>query len=251
MMSMDETALRIARDAIRAKCLEYFEKTWDYNISEMFAATAIRAYLSAAQPAPGVRELEWHSDQVDWWAYPYRIRKDTQAAPDLYIVSGWQSGANPYRTLKAAKAAAQADFEARIRSALLPTPQPVERPREPVGDWRIIPRAPNWEMLERLRELMDGDKDFEVVADALEYVLSVAPQPEATPPSPAQGTVERAEPTTSILEAVEPAAVQHRLRPHKKAEWGPWTDGPQPKDYLGWFELRNTALSSQGSGSDD
>ena len=41
----------------------------------------------------------------------------------------------------------------------------------------------------------------------------------------------------------EPKAkrVQHRVRPHKKAEWGPWIDGYVPKDYLGWFEQREVA----------
>jgi hypothetical protein len=34
-------------------------------------------------------------------------------------------------------------------------------------------------MLERLREVIDGDAEFEVVADALEYVLSVSPQPDS------------------------------------------------------------------------
>lgn len=32
--------------------------------------------------------------------------------------------------------------------------------------------------------------------------------------------------------------VQHRVRRHKKDEWGPWTDGCVPADYLGWFEQR-------------
>lgn len=48
---LEPTALKAARDAIRNKCLEYFEKTWDFQVSEMFASTAIRAYL-AARSAP-------------------------------------------------------------------------------------------------------------------------------------------------------------------------------------------------------
>jgi hypothetical protein len=50
--ALDEKALAVARDAIRNKCLEYFEKTWDYNVSEMFAATAIRTYLDATRKRP-------------------------------------------------------------------------------------------------------------------------------------------------------------------------------------------------------
>lgn len=67
--------------------------------------------------ALAVKALQWWTDNVEWWAYPYRIRVD-RGSPDLYIVSGWQSGTNPYDTLEEAKTAAQADHEKRIRSAI-------------------------------------------------------------------------------------------------------------------------------------
>lgn len=35
--------------------------------------------------------------------------------------------------------------------------------------------------------------------------------------------------------------MQHRLRRHKEDKWGPWTNGPVPADYLGWFETRQAA----------
>jgi hypothetical protein len=62
-----------------------------------------------------VKPLEWTLDhRGDWWAHPYRIRR----IEGFCIVSGWVSGTNPYDTLEAAQAAAQADFAARILAAL-------------------------------------------------------------------------------------------------------------------------------------
>lgn len=78
----------------------------------------------------GVKELEWRSGQNEgfWYADSYTIRRDA-GEPELFIVSGWYGvGTNPYCNLEAAKAAAQADYERRILSALShPAPAQDER----------------------------------------------------------------------------------------------------------------------------
>lgn len=84
-----------------------------------------------------VKPLEWRENismPHVWHADRYIIRVD-RGEPDLYIVSGWDRGTNPYETLEAAKAAAQADFEARILSAL-------DRTILPPTAWQPIETAP-------------------------------------------------------------------------------------------------------------
>jgi len=100
--------------------------------------------------APGVRPLEWRTVGDNWQAdtsigwYVARQGDEPDFAVDLFL------SAHPMRsfaTLDEAKAAAQADYERRIRSALLPSsPDQVKRetieacarvvdPPEPRGDW--------------------------------------------------------------------------------------------------------------------
>lgn len=76
------------------------------------------AKLVASLNKPTVKLLGWLFYKDMWLAHPYRIRKDS-GDPDLYIVSGWERGTNPYMTLEAAQAAAQTDFEARILACLV------------------------------------------------------------------------------------------------------------------------------------
>ena len=87
----------------------------DVNVEDL------RAALSALDQPSGVRvgvkPLDWVSVGHKWYADRYTITRDA-GAPDLFIVSGWRCGTNPYYTLEAAKAAAQADYDTRILSAL-------------------------------------------------------------------------------------------------------------------------------------
>ena len=87
--------------------------------------------LASSERGVKVRELEWQRIGDCWKADRYSIRID-QGVPVYYIVSGWSSGTNPCDTLEAAKAAAQRDYEARIKSALVEVPAVKGEP-EPVA----------------------------------------------------------------------------------------------------------------------
>lgn len=84
------------------------------------ASTALRR-LASSDGGVKVRELAWRRIGDCWKADRYSIRVD-HGVPVYYIVSGWASGTNPCDTLDAAKVAAQADYEARIKSALVEVP---------------------------------------------------------------------------------------------------------------------------------
>jgi hypothetical protein len=100
--------------------------------------------LSAAQPVPGVtvkpivwvrRPIAGGEERVMSYDGYYWLSR----VPDGFLVIGEDGRGHVQRlsgevhaTEEDAKAAAQAHFEDRIRSALIPTPQPVER-REPVA----------------------------------------------------------------------------------------------------------------------
>ena len=111
-------------EQIGAWCAEAQGKTFGVIPQARYVIAKALAALPEAPAVPVVKALEWRENVSMphvWHADRYIIRVD-RGEPDLYIVSGWNSGTNPYETLDAAKAAAQADFEDRIRSALVATP---------------------------------------------------------------------------------------------------------------------------------
>lgn len=106
----------------------------------------------AVPEAVGVREpaaYRWRSKAMDWWVHAKTYPSHLEGEGVFEI--------EPLYTAPA-----------------------LAHPAVPEG-WRTVPVRGNWEMLERLREVIDGEKPFDVVADALEYVLSVSPEPDFDP----------------------------------------------------------------------
>lgn len=112
-------------------------------------AEAIAAWNTRALPAVtvGVKPLVWEKDSLKG-SYPTRFRAKMPCKGGDYSVAGserknlWQWFRNGYfvdghqlhepMPLNAAKAAAQADYEARILAALTPTPVADSQPADPV-----------------------------------------------------------------------------------------------------------------------
>jgi hypothetical protein len=216
MMAMDEN-LKRAQQIVQGRAFNRpgdidGERLVGFVVSEevaglsdaIFALDAIRAALSAAQPVPGVKELEWA--ETCWQdGHPIRWTGQIAGARLFYLIKHDVDGKfeccdRDHESLDEAKATAQADFEARIRSALIPTPQPVESQGEPVAKRYCqcksltnpcivcgLPKFidPTW----LKRKIEEEPDDVEIGAG-----FELFPLPSATPPSPAQGTVERAEP---------------------------------------------------------
>lgn len=92
---------------------------------DSIAAWNRRAYMAALDPAPGwlVKPLEWKLVEDDWWAAetiigPYEVRQARLSVrvrfPDRRLFRDFDD------TLAAAFSAVQSDYEARIRSVILP-----------------------------------------------------------------------------------------------------------------------------------
>ncbi|WP_287249012.1 Lar family restriction alleviation protein [Mesorhizobium sp.] len=81
------------------------------------------ALASQPVPAGAVMGLEWRDDGDGVWVADTDVGYYAVRCPDLWIVSrdGNRLVGCPYELCSFAKAAAQADYEARIRSALAPT----------------------------------------------------------------------------------------------------------------------------------
>lgn len=135
MGAMDEKALEEAAKALAGD-------EWNANDAPRFrrdASDAIRAYLSAAaQPEPVpvlIKPLEWKEGQAFTqfgdYSVDYDHDEDMEETP--WVCWSPVDSLGHFPTAEEAVAAAQADFEARIRSALPPTPQAGESQREPVA----------------------------------------------------------------------------------------------------------------------
>lgn len=136
---------------------------------------------SAASPfSIAVKPLEWTEG-----VYPYR------AVDNLYRIEdrpGWTDNrfglsiawkpSEPYATLEAAKAAAQADYETRIRSALLPaSAEPVKRLRfgdYPIGTKVFSCIGGHWTRVETGWKALSGDVFPRPGGDAFEVELPPA-----------------------------------------------------------------------------
>lgn len=127
---LDQAALDAAQEALY--------QAWssgDYDEAHSLACAAVRAYLQSAadrlssQGEPVVvKPLEWHGPDFEdeYWAIGtdkrYTIGESTDRGRWLGGVGGY------YPAVDEAKAAAQADYEHRIRSALVAVPQPSVKP---------------------------------------------------------------------------------------------------------------------------
>ncbi len=122
MTTLPEEAVKAAQNAIRTA-------NWEYGITDADMAKAITAALPFLPVQGAVKKLEWqdtgggYEDRNSYAqtrigryeAFEIRLRKET--------VYGWSRGSGDEKadSFEAAKAAAQADYEARILSALEPS----------------------------------------------------------------------------------------------------------------------------------
>ncbi|TIN80749.1 hypothetical protein [Mesorhizobium sp.] len=101
------------------------------------------AFATATQQAVAVKGLEWKES-----AYRHTTFVASNGFGENYVAyktdGGWRCAGSDHATLEAAKAAAQSDYEGRIRSALAPAPQAVPDTREfwlhydhQVGKWCV------------------------------------------------------------------------------------------------------------------
>ncbi|TIL91411.1 MAG: hypothetical protein E5Y73_17185 [Mesorhizobium sp.] len=136
---LDAAGLELAIDAFD----EWGDVTGP-NQRHYFMAKAISAYLAAlgTHPVPvAVKGLEWKESHY---------RHNSFVAPtgfgENYVAyktdEGWRCVGSDHATLDAAKAAAQADYDARIRSALAPATQAV--PGDVVEALRFYADKKNW-----------------------------------------------------------------------------------------------------------
>ena len=144
----DKSERKHAAEIIRSRIGQDFDG--EAHFTELEANTFIRLLLEPASPSPppsagvdavAVKALPWSAPHPNttfpsWHAQmpalrigysiktgEMQLRGEFALFADFGSGSRWVSG---HDTLDAAKAAAQADYEARIRSALTPAPTPVE-----------------------------------------------------------------------------------------------------------------------------
>ena len=76
-----------------------------------------------------------------------------------------------FNTLKEAKAAAQADYEARVSSALSAQVQEVAGDEE----WQIVPKHPTGSMIEAVVSMVDDDAPHLFLLNLYRAMLAAAP----------------------------------------------------------------------------
>lgn len=133
-MTEDQTVLAAAREAVASTCglLATAAKIRDGRLDDhptvKSAVAAINAYRQRTEGGV-VKALEWrdHSyhDEEVWVAWTpwedYRIKREIKEEfSHPYVLRPFIGGISNYVSIDEAKAAAQADYEARIRSALIP-----------------------------------------------------------------------------------------------------------------------------------
>lgn len=127
MTTVPEEAVKAAQNAIRTA-------NWEYGITDADMAKALTAALPHMPQGVGVKKLEWREDIYrksfisDIGAVSYSVFWDDDAewcdVPEPYdLIRGEDDGdtLGSFETANEAKAAAQADYEARILSALEPS----------------------------------------------------------------------------------------------------------------------------------
>lgn len=135
------------------------------GFDQSFVKEAIAALttLSAAdlQPAPSVavKALEWSEineilEEAE--AAPFGIFYHIEDDPDGYALDLNDDDLGSHSTLELAKAAAQSDYEARIRSALSAQAQDV-------AGWQLVPKEPTEEMLDAYR-VAETKKRFDIMS---------------------------------------------------------------------------------------
>ena len=166
---------------------------------DAIAAWNRRASLSAVGQKAGtveVRALEWqdhrgHTFPDTWTAKTpcgvYEIEERSASDSPAYVATGpLHVFISDRDSLEDAKAAAQADYEARIRSALIPAPSVAEA-AEPVA-WATVPREPTPEMVGAWYRVKNGHHfhDEPPPTDRSDYaayraLIAAAPAPSPVP----------------------------------------------------------------------
>ncbi|WP_210203041.1 hypothetical protein [Pseudaminobacter soli (ex Li et al. 2025)] len=125
--------------------------TWPYYWEDL-EARPLCAHPAPSEPV-AVKPLEWHASP---------IRENSWLAPngfgENYVASRyegqWRCIGQDWPSLDAAKAAAQADYEARIRSALVSAPSDLERELDEARAWIASYEA------EKARWIASAEADF-------------------------------------------------------------------------------------------
>ncbi len=196
MSGLDEKGLA---DAVKAHNDAYWTVTNDSEGARKRMEKAISAYLSAVGQKAGtveVRALEWqdhrgHTFPDTWTAKTpcgvYEIEERSASDSPAYVATGpLHVFISDRDSLEDAKAAAQADYEARIRSALIPAPSVAEA-AEPVA-WATVPREPTPEMVGAWYRVKNGHHfhDEPPPTDRSDYaayraLIAAAPAPSPVP----------------------------------------------------------------------
>lgn len=140
-------------------------------------------YLAPPSPAVIVKALEWNAEAngdfiaqsaVGWYHIGFPARSWNLTTPSGDVPS--------FEILEYAKAAAQADYETRILSAINTSPEPAA-PAVPEG-WKLVPVYPTGEMLKAALDAcpvapagMDSkEADYFCAAEEYRAMLAAAPE---------------------------------------------------------------------------
>ena len=174
---------------------------WNVVSNDILAAAESLRRLASSDGGVKVRELEWGESRITGEVGV--MAQDAYTSIGHYIASdnGWflqgQSGWNASASLEAAKAFAQADYEARIRSALITAPPADAGMREAfvrvlaslAAAISILERTP------KAKRAVASDKMFDQMLDdyrkALEAGRSALTAPDATTKSDGDGESRR------------------------------------------------------------
>lgn len=155
---------RANHDAVAAELFSHIRDCWDedecpsFNVVEPLIIKLCDLARLSASPASGgvdavaVKALEWQDakyrfDGLIVSARAHTILGDYRLGWDDFVVVGHAPGGcnnlpgGPWKTLDAAKAAAQADYEQRIHSALSPAATPVSEAGGEAAELRAIVHA--------------------------------------------------------------------------------------------------------------
>ncbi|KRA58219.1 hypothetical protein [Rhizobium sp. Root651] len=153
--------------------------------------------LYAAHPAPSVavKALEWETDTLTatkdgvefpsshYWTAKHHVpglllgweisRFVDERFPKVTRSFVLRSGKTEkeFATLEEAKAAAQADYETRILSALSAQVQDVAGDEE----WQTVPKHPTGKMIDAVVSMVDGDAPHPFILNLYRAMLAVAP----------------------------------------------------------------------------
>lgn len=133
-----------------------------------------RALYAEPQPAPSVavKALEWSDEDNGDFIAQSIVGWHHIGLPHLtWNLMTPNGDVQSFNTLKEAKAAAQADYEARVSSALSAQVQDVAGDEE----WQTVPKHPTGKMIDAVVSMVDGDAPHPFILNLYRAMLAVAP----------------------------------------------------------------------------